>query len=110
MRSLMRWLVARYIRTHMDHSHREERDAIFRAIGEGVRETFYEDNFNTRLNFVVLELTKNTPEAVDGFRHMGKRLYHDAVSAANCALDGVLEAMSEVPVPEWRQEELKKSQ
>lgn len=104
MRRLLRWWVARYIRNHMGHEHRAERNAFLRAIGEGVQQTFTEDNFNTRLNFVILELTKNTPEALDGYRVMGKRIYHDSVSAANSARSAVMEAMADVPVPYWRQE------
>ncbi len=110
MRAFFRWLVTWYIRNHMGHEHRPERNAIFRAIGEGIQNTFTEDNFNTRMNFAVLELTKNMPEALDGVRHMGKRIYHDAVTAAKCAEAGVLEAMASVPVPEWRQKELAKLQ
>lgn len=106
MRRLIRWWVARYIRNHMGHFHAAERDAIFRAIGEGIRSEFTEDNFNTRMNFTVLELTKNMPEAVDGFHHLGKRLYHDTYSAGQCAEAGVREAMQKVPVPEWRRKEL----
>lgn len=106
MRRLIRWWVARYIRNHMGHFHAAERDAIFRAIGEGIKAEFTEDNFNSRMWFAVNELTKNMPEALNGFPHMGKRLYHDAVSAAKCAEGGVMEAMQNVPVPEWRRKEL----
>lgn len=105
---MIRWLVTRYIRRSMCHERQADRDAIFRAIGEGIKETFTEDTFNGRMWFAVHELTKNMPEAVDGFRLMGKRIYHDAVNAAKSAEGGVMEAMQDVPVPDWRKEELRK--
>jgi hypothetical protein len=106
MRRLILWFVTRYIRSHMSHCHAAERDAIFRAIGEGIKESFYEDNFNTRLQFTVTELTYNMPEALTGYYHMGHILYHDAYSAGKCADAGVREAMRNVPIPEWRRKEL----
>ena len=105
MRRLIRWWVARYIRNHMGHFHAAERDAIFRAIGEGIKAEFTEDNFNSRMWFAVNELTKNMPEALNGYHFLGKRLYHDAITAAKSAEGGVMEAMQNVPVPKWRQDE-----
>lgn len=106
MRRLIRWFVCKYIREHMGHVHATDRDAIFYAIGQGMKEEFTEDNFNTRLNYTVLQLVTNDPEAVRGYIHMGKRLYHDTHSAALCAADAVREAMRNVPTPEWRRKQL----
>lgn len=82
-------------------------DAIFRAIGEGMQKAFWEDNVYTRLNFTALQLVKNDPQAC-GYHFHGKRLYPDAINAAESMASGAREAMQDNPLSHWRKERMER--
>ena len=46
---LIRNFVVNYIKKSIAHSHRQDRDAIFKAVNDGMREEFNEDNIHTRV-------------------------------------------------------------
>ena len=52
-------LALRYIRNHMSHETEAERNEIFKAITDGMRREFYEDNVFTRLSTATRWLVAN---------------------------------------------------
>lgn len=89
--SFFRNLVLNYIRKNMSHEDTATRDAIFRAINEGMTKAFYEDNSCTRLNFTVLQVVKNGKD-FHPYPYMGQTAYPDVEAMSKTAASAVREA------------------
>ena len=76
--------VTSYIRAHMNHENIEARNAIFRAINDGITEEFTEDNCPTRVYQTVQWLAENDSELCTNILSVK--------NAAACAHEAILEA------------------
>ena len=79
--------VTSYIRAHMNHENTEARNAIFKAINDGISEEFREDNCPTRVYHTVQWLVENDSE----LRELSTNLT-SVQNAAVCAHEAILEA------------------
>lgn len=84
LRQLILRFVVNYIEKHMAHEYTAERNAILRAVNDGMVFTFYEDNAYTRLHNTVHWLVQNDYY----YKH------RDVENLATCAASGVREALT----------------
>ena len=85
--------VTSYIRTHMNHENAEARNAIFRAINDGITEEFTEDNCPTRIYSTVQWLAENDNELCElAVRDALYRTSGSRTNAAEVAREAILEA------------------
>lgn len=89
--NILRALVTWYIRNNMAHSCVDNRNAIFKAINDGMRSEFYEDNIYTRMGTTVKWLTDNGAD-FHPYPFLGQTAFPDAEALARCAKSGVNES------------------
>ena len=84
LKKWIRRIALSYVRKSMSHENRDDRDAVFAAINEGMRREFSEDNIHTRVYSVIGNLLRNDPEfqhhaEMDGI--MEKTTFVDTMAA-----------------------------
>lgn len=99
---MIRNFVLRYIMRNMSHNDTATRDAIFKAINDGMALQFYEDNAYTRLNFTVLQLVNNGSDFhPHSYSDIDKIFYPDVEALANNAASAVRESCENDPKQVW---------
>lgn len=89
MKKLIRNFIIRYIMRNMGHANADTRDAIFKAINDGIRQEFYEDSIYSLMQFTVFNLVKNGEEY-----HSYNNTDLVVRTLTACAMEGVHEALT----------------